>query len=168
MATPKSVTSAWPSDKQHVVGLDVPVHDAVPVGVAQRVGHVAKDAGGLGHGQLAVAPEPRAQRLALHERHGVVEQLAGLAGGEERDDVGMLERGGQVDLAAEAVEAQAGGEVGREHLDHHRSAEAGLLGHEHAAHGAAAELAADDVAVAEGGAELVERVGQGGSHRGVL
>ena len=34
--------------------------------------------------------------------------------------MGVLERRGQVDLAAEAVEAQAGGEVGREHLDHHR------------------------------------------------
>jgi hypothetical protein len=68
---------------------------------------------------------------------------------------------GQVDIAVEAVEAQAGAEVGREHLDYHRPAEAGLLGHEHAAHGAAAELAAEDVAVAEGGAELVEWVGQG-------
>ena len=102
--------------REHVVRLDVPVHYAVPVGVAQRVGHVAQDAGGLGHGQLALAPEPRAQRLALHQRHGVVEQLARLAGGEQRDDVGMLERRGQVDLAAEAVEAQAGGEVGRSTL----------------------------------------------------
>jgi hypothetical protein len=80
----------------------------------------------------------------------------------------VLERRGQVDLAAEAVEAQAGGEVGREDLDHDRPAEAGLLGQEDAAHGAAAELAAEDVAVAEGGAELVERVGQGCSPRAVL
>jgi hypothetical protein len=52
--------------------------------------------------------------------------------------VGVLERRGQVDLAAEAVDAQARGEVGRQDLDHHRPAEAGLLGHEYAAHGAAA------------------------------
>ena len=91
--------------------------------------------------QLAVAPEPGAQRLALDQRHGVVEQVAGLAGGEQRDDVGMLERRGEVDLAAEPVQAQAGRELGREHLDHHLPAEAGLLGHEHAAHGAAAQLA---------------------------
>jgi len=114
-----------------------------------------------GYGQLAVASEPRAQRLALDQRHGVVQQLASLAGGEERDDVGVLERRGQVDLAAEAVQAQAGREVGREHLDHYLPAEAGLLRHEHAAHGAASQLAAEHVTVGQGGAEGVERVGQG-------
>ena len=152
--------------EQHVVGLDVAVNDAVRVGVAQRVGHVAQDPHGLGHRQLAVAPEPRAERLAFDERHGVVEQVARLAGGEQRDDVRMLERRGQLDLAAEPVQAHAGREFRRQHLDHDLPAELRLLRHEHPAHGTAAELAAEHVAVGQRRAEAVERVGQGNARIG--
>ena len=62
--------------EQHVVRLDVAVDDAVPVGVGERVDHLAQDPHGLGDRQLALARELDPERLALDERHDVVEQIA--------------------------------------------------------------------------------------------
>jgi hypothetical protein len=69
------------------------------------------------------------------------------------------ERGGELDLAAEAVRAHVGRQLGREQLDDDLAAEAGLLRHEHAAHGAAAQLALEGVAAGERSPKTFERVG---------
>ena len=68
----------------------------------------------------------------------------------------MLELGGELDLAAEAVDVDAGGELGREHLDHDLPARAPFLGQEDAAHPAAAELALEAVRAAERVLQLPE------------
>ena len=60
--------------EQHVVRLDVAMDDAALVRVRQRLRDVAQDADRLGDRQRARAREPRAQRLALDERHRVVRQ----------------------------------------------------------------------------------------------
>ena len=91
LAMPKSVTTADAAGEQHVVGLDVAVHDAALVRVGERLRDVAQDArstSAIGSGPRA---EPRAQRLALDERHRVVRQAVDLAGREHRHDVRMLE-----------------------------------------------------------------------------
>ena len=157
-----------PVREQDVGGLDVAVDDAVPVGVAQRVGHVAQDPQRLRHRQLAVPREPGLERLALDQRHGVEQQVVRLAGGEQRHDVGMLERRGELDLAPEPVHAHGGRELRRQHLDHDLPAEARLLGDEHAAHGAAAQLALEQVAIGQGRPEAIEHVGQGSLAKTVL
>ena len=82
---------------QHVVGLDVPVNDAVPVGIAQRVGHVAQDPHGLGHGQLAVSR--RAVRGATRPRPAAWSSRAGRPPRRRRaagrcGDAGATRRGG--------------------------------------------------------------------------
>lgn len=51
-------------------------------------------------------------RLTLHVRHDVVEQPLRATGVEERDDVGMLQAGGELDLFEEALGAEYGGELG--------------------------------------------------------
>ena len=66
--------------EHHVVGLDVAMHHAALVGVGERVDHLAQDPDRLVHRECAFAREPLAQRLALHERHDVVEEAVGLAG----------------------------------------------------------------------------------------
>ena len=53
----------------------------------------------------------------------------------------VLERRGELDLAAEAVDVEARAELGREHLDHDLPAERGFLGQEDAAHPPTAKLA---------------------------
>ena len=82
--------------------------------------------------------------------HGVKREAVRLAGREHGHDVRMLELGGELDLAAEAVHADAGGEFRREHLDHHRAAERRLLRDEHARHATAPELTLEDIRGPEG------------------
>ena len=133
--------------EQHVVGLHVAVHDAVRVGVRERVAHVAQDPHRLADRQLVLLHEPGAQRLPLHAGHDVVEEVAVRARGEQRNDMGMLQLGGELDLALEPLRAHARGHLGREHLHHHLPAEPHLLSEEHTAHAATAELGLEVVRV---------------------
>ncbi len=134
--------------EQHVVRLDVAVHDAVLVRVRERARDVAQDAHRLGDRQRPAA-QPRAQALALDERHRVVGQPVEVAGREHRDDVRLLERRGDADLALEPRRGHRRGELGREHLHDDLAAEAVLVGDEHARHAAAAELALERIAPGE-------------------
>jgi len=80
----------------------------------------------------------------------VVRRIAGRAlrsGGEQWDDVGMLQRGGEPDLTLEPLGAHPRGQLGREHFHHHLPAEPYFLGEEDATHAAAAELTLDTVGV---------------------
>ena len=67
--------------EQHVVRLDVAVHNAAAVRVGERVAHVAQDPHRLGDRELVFVREPHAQRLPLHSGHDVVEEVAVRAGG---------------------------------------------------------------------------------------
>src|ERR1043165_9507024 len=66
-----------------------------------------------------------------------------------RSSEGMLEPGGELDLALEALDADTGGHLRRQHLDDDLAAQAGLLGEEDPAHPAAAQLLLDAVGIAE-------------------
>ncbi len=73
----------------------------------------------------------------------------------------MLQRRGELDLAAEALGVHSGGEFGWEHLHDDPPAERLLLGHEHVAHPSPAELPLDAVGIAEGALETVQQIGHG-------
>src|SRR5947207_122398 len=118
---------------------------SMPWGVGERVTDVMQDAHRLADRERALVRYPGAQRLARDVRHDVVEQVALGSGGEQRDDVGMLQLGRELDLALESFSAHARRQLGRQHLHHHATAEADLLGEEDAAHAAAAELTFDAV-----------------------
>ena len=137
-----------PAGEEDVVRLDVAMHDAALVRVGERLGDVAQDVdrGGDRHGPVR---EPRAQRLPLDERHRVVRQPVDVAGGDDGDDVRLLERRGELDLALEPLGRDRRGELGGEHLHDDLSAEPVLGGDEDARHPAAAELALDRVGAAE-------------------
>ena len=123
------------------------MHDAVGVRVGEGVAHVAQDPHRVAHRQLALVHDPGAQRLARDVRHDVVQQVALRSGGEQRDDMGVLQRGGQPDLALESLGAHARGQLGRQHFHHNLPAEPHFLGEEDTTHTAAAELALDAVGV---------------------
>ncbi len=150
--------------EQHVVGLDVAVHHAPGVGVAQRGGDVAQHPDRLGHRKVAVAQQAGAQRFAVHVRHGEVGQAHRLAGGQEGNDVGMLELGGEVDLAAEPLDAHPGRQLGQQYLDDDPALERRLQRQEDAGHPAAAELALDPVGIAERALKLVPEIHGHGSN----
>ena len=92
--------------EQQVLGLDVAVDHAVLVGVLERLGRLAGDPERVVHGELPLPPQPVAERLALDVRHGEPELPGGLARVVDREDVGVLEAGGELDLALEALGAE--------------------------------------------------------------
>ena len=65
--------------EEDVLRLDVAVDDPLVVRPLERAGHLDADAHGRVDGELPLAPDPVAQRLAAHVRHHVVQQAARLA-----------------------------------------------------------------------------------------
>ena len=72
---------------------------------------------------------------------------ARLAGIEQREDVGMLELGGDPDLAEESLAGDGGHDRRAQHLDGDLAAELPVAREEHRRHAAPPHLALDDVAV---------------------
>jgi hypothetical protein len=153
--------------EQDVVGLDVAVHDAARVRVGERVGHVGEDAADDGHRRARLPGEPRAEALAVDERHREEGDAGALVHREDRHHVRVRETGGRLGLAQEAgAHVGAEGEVRREHLEGDAAPEAQVAGLVHHRHGAAPHLALDLVLVADGRgdalAELVDHVAPAG------
>ena len=94
--------------QQDVLGLDVAVHHALPVGIGQRRA-AWRAISSASAGQPLLAVEPCPERLALDVRHRVPEASGGFAGVEQRQDVGMLQARGEPDLPQEALRRRAAG-----------------------------------------------------------
>src|SRR5262245_21460324 len=73
----------------------------------------------------------------------------GLARRKHRDNVGLLERGREQDLAREALRGDFGRELRAQHLDDDAPAQRALGGHEDPRHATASQLALDRVAGTE-------------------
>ena len=155
---PKSATTAWPPDSMMFSGLmsrwttprswaycrALPTSRVIWSAVVER--------------ELPLPSEPLPERLALGERHHVVEQAAGLSRVVEREDVGMLQRRGDLDLAEEPLAAEHRRQLGLEQLDRDPPAVLQVLGEEHDRHPAVAELPLHAVPIAERRPELLEEV----------
>ena len=126
------------------------MHDAGAVGVGQRLRALAGDADRVGHAQPLLAAEPLAQRLAPDVRHGVPELAVGLARVVDRADVRVLQAGGRRDLAAEALGVDRERDVAAEQLEGDRTVVPEVEREVHRGHAAAAQLALELVASAEG------------------
>ncbi len=146
--------------EQHVVWLDVAVNDAPGVGIGESAGNVAQNADAIGDRDGCSGAEPRTQRLAFDEGHHVIRNAVGFAGGEQRNDVRLLEGRRDPDLPLESIDADAGRKLGREHLDDDRALKARVNRGEDARHAAAAELAVERVRGPEGRLELAAKVRQ--------
>jgi len=151
---PKSVDDGRAVAQQHVLRLDVAVHDAEVVRARERLRDVAKDARRLAPRERALG-ESLPERCAAHVRHRVEGQLAGRrAGGEHGNDVRILERRRELDLAREPFGRERGRELGSEHLHDDIAAERFVACDEDPAHPAAAKLSDDRVVGAECGLQL--------------
>ncbi len=150
-----------PAGNHHVVGLDVAVDHFLAVGVGQRVHHFDEDLHGVMHRQLTDAGQPVAERLAVDVRHDEVEEAAGFTGIVERENVRVLQAGGDLDLAEEALAAERGGQFGPQHLERHLAAVPDVLGQVHRGHAAGADFPLDAVLVGEGGGQAGEGVAHG-------
>ena len=144
--------------EQDVLRLDVAVDHAVPVGIVQRARDGARDLDGRRHRELPLARQPLAQRLSLDVRHDIIDETAGLAGVEERQDVRVVQVRGDPNLAEEPLDAQQGGEVWSQHLQRDVAVVLQVARDIDRGHPADASLALYRVLFSERGRELREGV----------
>ena len=150
-----------PAREEHVLRLDVAMHHAGAVRHRQRLGDLGQQPHRLRHRELAGPGQAVPERLALDERHHVVEEAVGVAGVEHAEDVGVLQAGGHLDFAGEPVGAERGRQFGAEHLDRHPAVVLQVLGEVHRGHAALAEFPFDAIASSQRGSQSVVGV----SHR---
>jgi hypothetical protein len=132
--------------EQHVGGFHVAMHEAARVGRIQGARHLREN----------VCRVPRVQTAALQTlfqvppldvTHGDEEEVLARPGLVDRDDVGVVDRGGQLRLAQEAVtERCILGEAGSQELQRNLPLEPQILGQVDDAHAAPAEQRLDPVA----------------------
>ena len=91
--------------------------------------------------------EARAERLACHEGHDVVEEPVSLTRIDQPENVGVLQVRGDLDLGEEAIAANDGAQLGMEDLDGDLAAVLEVFGEVDGGHAALAELALEAVAV---------------------
>jgi hypothetical protein len=132
----------------------VAVDDAVRVCVFQRRTNGQRDANGFVDRQLTLAIEPGAERLALHERHHIVEQPRRLARVEQRKQIRMLQVRGDPDLREKTLDSENRAELRIQHFDCDRAIVAQIARQIDGGHPAGADLAIDRVATLQGRAEL--------------
>ncbi len=141
----------------HVAGLDVAVHQARLVAGRERGQHVPGDlqrpVGGHGPVPGDVRGQDVAQRPPLDVLHDDVRHRAAvevvLAGVEDRDDVGVVELGHGLRLAAEALaEGLLGAQVGVQGLDGDGAVQHRVVRQVDRGHAALTEQAAQQVATA--------------------
>ena len=150
---------------QDVFRLDVPMYDVVAVGVAQGACHFAGDSECLLERQLALPFKVFPEGFALDVRHHVVQEAVGLAGVDQRQDVGVVEASGNLDLSEEPLRAERAGELGLQHLDGDETMVLPVLGEVDGCHPPVAELALDRVPVGEGSLQTGEQIGQARARR---
>ena len=128
-----------------VLGLDVAVHDAQLVGLAERAGYLSREVEYLVERRDA-GGHPVAQRPSLDEFHGDERRPVDLVDLVDGGDVGMVDGGRGLSLADEALDPLVvGRDVLRQDLERDLPAELRVLGGVDDAHAAAAELVDDPV-----------------------
>ena len=140
--------------QHHVAGLDVPVHDPVPVAVVQRPQHPVGDLQRPLGEQAPVVAEQFAQGPAVHVLHHDVRDVRRpghvLAGVVDGDDGRVVQRGRGLGLPPEpGLEGRVPGQVLAERLHRDDPVEADVPGPVHLGHAAPADDAVEFVAAAE-------------------
>ena len=99
-----------------------------------------------------------AQRLTLDQWHRVPHEVLNVPCVQERNDVRVLQRGRELDLAAEPLRVHPRGHLRGQHLHDDFAGELHVLDHEDAAHPTTAQLPLDTVGVAESALEASEEI----------
>ena len=141
--------------EQDVLRLDVPVYQALLVGVVQRPRHRHSHRSCLGRRHpLRMGADAGLQVSAGHQRHGIEVMALSMPELEHGDDVGMAEPGGRPHLAFEALDPLGvARELGRHCLQRHFPAQALVLGTVDVRHAPAAQQR-EDAVMAQPGADL--------------
>ncbi len=146
--------------EEQILGLDVPVNHPVVVGILERPGGVGGNPKCILHRQLRLAPQAIAEALTFDEGHGEPELPGGFPGVVNREDMRVLQAGGEPDFTLEAFGTERRRQLRVHHLQGHLAVVPEVAGQVDRGHAPAAELALEEVAVAEGVLELAWDVGQ--------
>ena len=113
---------------QDVPGLHVAVDEAAPVRCVEGVRDLREQVERALRVERAFALDQPAEVGAFDEAHREVDDAVSLAGGVDREDARMLERGREPRLAEEALpEPLVGGELGQQRLQGDPAVEAELV-----------------------------------------
>ncbi len=135
--------------QQDVLGLDVAMDDVVPMRVIERISHLDGDAERFVNGYRWAARKPIAQRLSRHDRHHEVQAAARFARVVEREDMRMIQAGGQLDLSKKALAAERFREIGTQDFDRDFPAVLVVVGQVDRGHTARSELAVESILMGE-------------------
>ena len=145
--------------RQHdVLGLDVAMHHVVVMRVPKRFSDFAGDLQRVVDRQLGLALQPVAEGFAFDERHDVVERSARVARIVDRQDVGMLQAGGELDLAQEPVAAEADRDLGPQRLQGDEALVARVAREVNQRHPSTAQLPIDDVVTGQRGVQFCKGI----------
>jgi hypothetical protein len=130
--------------------LDVAVDETSGVGEAEGGGDLAGDLRRLLRREVAVGAQDVGQRAPVDVLHGDEVRGGVLAPIEDVDDVRVVEVGGRLGLAAEALdEVGVDGELGEQHLDRHLTVEQAVVAQEDLGHAATPDALDQLVAVVD-------------------
>ncbi len=139
------LATAGPGD-EHVAGLDVAMDQPLLVGCVECARRLFRECDHALRVERALLGDEPCEVRAFHVAHREEEHSFGLARLEDRDDVRVVERGGDPRLAQEALpEALVVRELGRENLERNGAAEVDVPGAIDGTHAAAAEQDVDFV-----------------------
>ncbi len=133
--------------------------DALPMRVVEGRGDLPGYLQRFVQGELLLALELIAQRLALDVGHDVIEEAFGLPGVVERQNVGVTELRGDPDLAQEPLGPEYRRQLGAQNLHGDRTLVLEVPSEINGGHPAATELALDRVPIGEGGTRAIGLVG---------
>ncbi len=135
---------------EDVRGLDVAVHHATRVRVAERCRDLVGDLSGLHRVDVPIGPQDVGQRAPLHVLHRHEVGVRVLAPVVDRDDVRMGQVGGGLGLASEPLdEVRISRELGKQHLDGHETVEQKVARQEDVGHATPSDALLNFVAVVE-------------------
>ena len=136
--------------QEDVLGLDVTMHEAVVMRVAEGARDFTRQPQGLVERQLCLALEPGTERFPVHVGHHVEQRLPSRAGIEERHHVRMVQPGRDLDFAEKTILADRLDQGRLHHLDRYPPIVLQVIGEVHRRHTAAADLPNGAVAIEDG------------------
>ena len=123
--------------------------DAIAVSVRQRFGNVPCDAPPDCLGHRAISLEPGAKRLAVDQRHHVIQEAGSLTGIMEWENVWVLEPRSDLYFPQKPLDAYEKGDVRVKDLEGDITVMSYVVGEPDGRHPAASELTLKGVAVGE-------------------
>jgi hypothetical protein len=143
--------------QQNVWWLDVAMEHTILMRIIHGVCDVTRNRQCVGEWKLALASQPRSQRVSLDERHREVDHPFDGTEVEERQNVGMLQTAGDFDFAMKARFCYGGWEVGAKELQRDETVVTEVARQIYVSRPASANEALNGVALVQSSGEPLDR-----------